>query len=194
MAMPDEWSEMAYVAISDSDGNQYQFGALTDTIDMAWGARDIEAIATVSSGRVVKKVPEDTTEITLELFPVGMSSNSTIPNGVHAWYMGLAPTATSGINQITRKKFRVAILWTDLAFASVTDAAGAIASANSFRVSFWGCHMTNASMEFTDDILKSKVTFKCVPFNKSSAGLIKSEEIVADVLATLGAYDGSAPS
>ena len=54
MAMPDQWTEIAYVAISDEDGNQYQFGTITDTIDISWGARDIESIATISAGRVTK--------------------------------------------------------------------------------------------------------------------------------------------
>ena len=195
MAMPDEWTEIAYIAISDSDSNQYQFGALTDTMDISWGTRDIEAIATVNAGRVIKYIPDDMTEITLEMYPVGISSDDTPPNGVHDWFLGLsAPTLDSGINSYLRKKFRVAILWTDLAKASVTDAAGAIAGSSSFRVSFWNCYMTGASLDFTDDILKCTVVFKCPPFNKSGSGLIKIEQEDADDLATLGAYTGAVPS
>lgn len=191
MALPDEWTEVAYVAISDEDGNQYQFGVITDTVELGLGARDIEAIATVSAGRVVKKIPEEVTEISLEVFPVGMSSDDTPPNGMLSWYMGLAPTASSGINQFSRKRFRVTVLWSD---TTVTDAAGAIDSGNSFRISFWNCFLTDMSLDFTDDILKSKVTFKCPPYNKSAEGTIKAEEADSAILATLGAYDGSAPA
>jgi len=194
MAMPDEWTEIAYVAISDSTGLQYQFGALTDTIDISWGTRDIEAIATVAAGRVVKFIPDDLSEVTLELYPVGISSNGTIPNGIHAWFVGLAPTVTSGINTYLRKKFRVVILWTDKAKALVIDAAGAITAASSFRVSFWNCYMTSGNIDFTDDIVKVTAVFKCPPFAKDGDGLIKIEEEDAGDLATLGAYAGIAPA
>jgi len=194
MAMPDQWTEIAYVAISDSDKNQYQFGVLTETIDIAWGTRDIEAIATVNAGRVVKFVPDDVTELTLEMYPVGMSSDDTPPNGIAAWFMGLVPTVSTGINTYVRKKFRVAILWTSLAKASVTDAAGSISSANSFRLSFWNCYMTDAALDFTDNVLKCKATFKCPPFDKSGNGLIKAEEADTTTLTTLGVYTGIAPA
>lgn len=192
MAMPDQWTEIAWVAISDEDGNQYQFGTITDTIDIAWGSRDIESIATVSAGRVTKFIPEDLTEITLELFPVGISSDGTTPNGIHGWFMGLSPSATSGIVTFTRKRFRVAVLWTTV--TGITDAAGAITSGDSLRFSFWNCYLTDATLDFTDDLLKSTVTFKCPPYNRAGSGMVKAEEADEATLATLGAYDGSAPS
>jgi len=194
MAMPDQWTEIAYVAISDEDGNQYQFGTITDTIDIAWGSRDIESIATVSAGRVTKFIPEDITEITLELFPVGISSDGTTPNGIHAWFMGLSPSATNGIVQFTRKKFRVAVLWTTLASGSVTDAAGALGEGDHLRFSFWNCYLTDATLDFTDDLLKSTVTFKCPAYDRSGSGLIKAEEADDATLTTLGAYAGAAPT
>jgi hypothetical protein len=186
--MPDQWTEIAYVAISDEDGNQYQFGTITDTIDIAWGARDIESIATVSAGRVTKFIPEEVTEITLELYPVGISSSGTTPNGIHGWFMGMAPNTTSGTNNFTRKKFRVAVVWTTLPKASVTDAAGALGSGDHLRFSFWSCYLTSATSSFTDDILKSTVTFKCPPYNRAGSALIKAEEADNGTLDSLGAF------
>jgi hypothetical protein len=193
MAMPDEWTEIAYVAISDSSKNQYQFGALTDSIELGLGARDIESVALVNAGRVVKFTPDADSEITLELYPVGISSDDTPPNGLLSWFMGGVPTASSGINSYVRLKYRVCALWTDLAKASVTDAAGAIGSAHSFRMSFWGCRMTDHKIDFTDDILKVTCTFKCPAFDKSGHGMIKAEEADATTLATLSDYTGQYP-
>lgn len=190
--MPDQWTEIAWVAISDEDGNQYQFGTITDTIDVSWGARDIESIATVSAGRVTKFIPEEITEINLEIFPVGISSAGTTPNGIHGWFMGLSPTDTEGIVTFTRKKFRVTVLWTTA--TGITDAAGAIGSGDSLRVSFWNCYLTNATMDFTDDLLKASCTFKCPAYDRAGSGLIKAEEADDAILATLGAYAGAAPS
>lgn len=193
MAMPDQWTEIAYVAISDEDSNQYQFGTITDTIDISWGARDIESIATVTAGRVTKFVPEDITEITLELFPVGVSSAGTTPNGIHGWFMGLSPTDTSGIVTFTRKKFRVAILWTT---ASVSDATAATAASNAaLRFSFWNCYLTEATADFTDDLLTASVTFKCPPYDRSGFGLVLAEEsdgVSPNHLEALASYTGQA--
>lgn len=192
MAMPDQWTEIAFVAISDEDGNEYEFGTITDTIDISWGSRDVEQVAMVSAGRVAKFIPEDLTEITLEIYPVGISSSGTTPNGIHGWFMGLAPTATSGIVQFTRKKFRVTVLWTTL--STVSAAAGALTSGDHFRLSFWNCYLTDANLDFTDDIVKSTVTFKCLPYNRAASGMIKAEEADEGTLSALGTYSGAAPS
>jgi hypothetical protein len=191
MAMPDQWTEIAWVAISDEDSNQYQFGTITDTIDISWGARDIESIATVSAGRVTKFIPEDVTEITLELFPVGISSDGATPNGIHGWFMGLSPSATAGTVAFARKKFRVVVLWTTL--TSITNAAGALASGDHLRFSFWNAYLTNATADFTDDILKSTVTFKCPPYDRAANGLICAEEEDDGTLNSMPVYAGSAP-
>jgi hypothetical protein len=192
MAMPDQWTEIAYVAISDEDGNEYQFGSITDTIDISWGSRDIESIPTVSAGRVTRYVPEDLSEITLELFPVGISSDGAIPNGVHAWFAGLSPSDTSGLVQFKRKKFRVSVLWTTV--SPITNAAGAIGSGESLRFSWWNCYMTDATLSFTDELLRATVTFKCPPYDRAANSLIKMEEVDESTLSSLGTYAGVAPS
>ncbi len=189
--MPEQWTGVAYIAISDEDGNEYQFGALTDTIEISWGSKDIEATATVSGGRVVTYSPEEVTEISMDIFPVGISSDGSVPNGIQGWFMGLDPTASSGINQLKRKKFRVAALWTD---TSPSDAAGDISSGNSLRFSFWRAYLTSAEPDYSDDILKTSVTFKVPPYDKAGNGCIKSEEAEGTSLTALGAFDGTAPS
>jgi hypothetical protein len=187
MAMPDQFTEIAFVAISDESGNEYQFGTIVDTIDIAWGARDIESIATVSAGRVTKFIPEEVSEITLELFPVGITSDGTTPNGIHAWFMGMTPNTTSGTNSFSRKKFRVAVLWSTLSTAP-SNAAGALDSADHLRFSFWSCYLTQATADFTDDILKATVTFKCPPYDRAGNPLIKAEEADNGTLASLNTF------
>ena len=182
--MPDQWTEVAYVAISDDSGNEYQFGAITDTIDIAMGARDIEAIATLSAARVIKFIPEEVTEITMEVFPVGISADTT--NGFYSWFLGLSHDSTSGVVTFARKKFRVTVLWTTA--SSITSAAGAIGTGDSLRMSFWSCYLTTATADFSDDILKSKVTFKCPPYDRSANGLIKVEEVDAGTLTALNTF------
>ena len=197
MAMPDQWTEIAFVAISDEDGNEYSFGTITDTIDLSWGSRDVESIATVSAGRVTKFTPEDITEITLELFPVGISSSGSTPNGIQGWFMGIEPTATEGKCTFTRKKFRVTVLWTTAAAGDFTSATGAIpttGTCSSLRFSFWNAYLTDSSVDFTDDIVKSTVTFKCAPYDRAGESLIIAEEKDAGQLVAIPAYAGAAPT
>lgn len=194
MALPDQWTEIAYVAVGDEDGNEYQFGTITDTIDISWGARDIESIATVSAGRVTKFIPEEVTEITLELFPIGISSDGSTPNGIHGWFMGLAPSATSGVVTFSRKKFRVTLLWTtDTSVTDATDDIPSSGSESSLRFSFWNAYLTDATLDFTDDLLTASVTFKCPPYDRAANGLIKAEEVEDGTLSALGAYSGNTP-
>jgi hypothetical protein len=53
--------------------------------------------------------------------------------------------------------------------------------------------MTEHSLDFTDDILKATVTFKCPPYNRSGSGMIKSEEAVGGTLSNLETYSGNTP-
>lgn len=201
----EQWTETAFVEIADNSAtsNVVQFGTITDTIDISIGARDIEAISMVSAGRVSKFTPEDVTEITLELYPIGTSSiysgtTDSNPNGVLSWYWGLSPTTSVSLNSFGRKLFRVSMLWTD----TVTNLSGSVpavsaASAsvgNYLRLGFWMCYMTDAKMDFTDDILKQTVTFKCLPFDRAAASRITVEEYCSkdsgDSLPAMSTFDG----
>jgi hypothetical protein len=189
MALPDQWTEKAYIDITKQDGTAYQFGALTDTIDIAWGDKSIEATALVNGGRVVTYTPEEPTEITLEMFPVGAKANQTSPTGLSNWFMGNETGASNRyVTASVRYRFRVAILWTDA--ATVTAASGAVGSANtnSLRMSFWNCYLTSCKFSFTDDILKCTAVFTCVPYNKTASGMMAVEEGVASTLSAMASF------
>ncbi len=191
----EQWTETAFVEIADnsSSSNIIQFGTITDTVDISIGARDVEAVAMVSAGRVTKFTPEDVTELTLELYPIGTSSvyatssegeTGSNPNGVLSWYWGLSPNTQVGTNAFGRKKFRVSLLWTD----TITDLSGGVPAVSDssstvgsyLRLGFWACYMTDAKLDFTDDILKQTVTFKCIPFDREAKARITTEEYYVD--------------
>jgi len=181
----EQWTEIAFVEIADNaeTPNVVQFGTITDTLDISIGTRDVEAIALLSSGRVAKFTPEDVTEITLELYPIGVTSIGSSPNGILAWYWGQNPGTNAGRNEFGRKYFRVSMLWTN----TITDltsvplvSAGQETIGDYLRMSFWMSYMTDAKMDFTDDILKQTVTFKCLPFDRAGASRIVFEEYYVD--------------
>lgn len=191
----EQWTEIAFVEIADNatSPNIVQFGTITDTIDISIGTRDIEAIALLSSGRVTKFTPEELTELTLEIYPIGASSTyttstagatSTSPNGILSWFWGLAPNTKQGKNAFGRKYFRVSMMWTDTV-TNLSTGVPTVSNAhttvgNYLRLGFWMAYLTDAKLDFTDDILKQTITFKCLPFDRTGASRISFEEYYVD--------------
>ena len=73
------WSETALVAIAyygngSETSNDIQFATLMETIDIDMGDKDIDQIASLAGGRLVKKTPQDITTITLECYPVDIDA------------------------------------------------------------------------------------------------------------------------
>jgi len=69
-AVPELWSERAKIAICVEGGSDVAFEADTETTDVDLGDKDIEAIATLKGGRLVKYIPQEITTITLEAYPL----------------------------------------------------------------------------------------------------------------------------
>jgi hypothetical protein len=186
------WSETAFISIqayaAGASGTDTGYAAITETIDIDMGDKDIDQVPTLIGGRVVKKVPQDITTITFEGYPVDI--DSTAGTGVsEAFHGGTWDTSeplavTSSRN---RDLFRIAILWTD--DSAATTAAGATAVAtNSYRIVFAHAYMTSMKPSFTDGILKFTFSFKCPAFNKNGIGLIHEDSGDATALAALNTY------
>jgi len=124
----------------------------------------------------------------LELFPIGITSDGTIPNGIQDWYLGLDYNTTLSLNSFARKYFRVSIMWTSNTGTVPDVSAAQIVTADYLRLGFWMCYMTTATMDFTDDILKQTVTFKCLPFDRAAAPRITIEES-ATTLKAMSTFD-----
>jgi len=195
--LPEEWTEVALVGITRraaSAEDEVQFASLTDSIEIDWGAKEIEQTALINGGRVTTYKPEEPSEIKLTLIPVGTISEdaSSSPTGLYDWFMGgttVSADTTSTINSRTRHNFRVTVLWCT---TLPSTASGATADATSaLRLSFWDCKLTKVTANFSDDLLKCEATFKCVPYNKSASGLIKADEANNSALAALGDYTDS---
>jgi hypothetical protein len=194
MALPGgAWTETAFVSITRytaAGGTDYNYSALTETIDIDLGDKDIEQITGLRGGKMVKKVPMDLTTLTFEGYPLDM--DATGATGVSQAFYGettwditepLAQTIT-----INRDLFRVTILWTDSTYTTQTGITATSTSSNSYRMVFAHCYMTSYKPSFTDGILKATFTFKSVAFNKNGVGLIHEDSGDATALAALSAY------
>jgi hypothetical protein len=191
----DQWTELALVEIQRfNDANTYQFGSLTDTVDLDIGDKAIESTPLINGGRVVKYTPEADSTVTLEIFPVGAKANQSTPTGLMNWFYGDESGTTHGsgagyyyLNKNSRYKFRVAVLWTST-FPLPASVGAAQASGDHLRISFWGCYLTSCKLAYTDDILTGTVNFVCPPFTKTGSGVIAVEEASTQTLPAMRNY------
>ncbi len=183
------WSETALVTITKLDGSNVEFAALTETIDIDMGDKDVDQIANVGGGRMVKKTPQDVTTLTFEGYPVDIDSAG--GTGVSQMFEGGVWDTTEPMvaySSLGRDLFRIAILWTDDT-AATSGAGSTSAGTNSYRITFAHCWMNSMKPSFTDGILKFTFSFKCPAFNPKGTANIREESGDATALPTLSAYD-----
>ena len=113
------WSEIAYITIwKKGEAGGTEFAALTETVDIDQGGKDIEYTPTLTGGRIGKKNPQGEIMITFEGYPLTVggevSGNAT---GSSALFQGGAswPSGNDRVIYSTHimNCFRVSILWTD---------------------------------------------------------------------------------
>lgn len=188
------WSETCLISITPLDGTEVQLAAMTETVDIDMGDKDIEQVATLIGGRVIKKVPQDITTITFEGYPIGISTanNKGLSQFFHmtnaATYDTTEPLAVS--STLGRDLFRVCILWSEVAPATATAVTTATKAAYRFTVA--NAYMTSMKPSFTDGILKFTFAFKVAPFNKQGTAQIHEESTeTTTALPVLSTYDST---
>jgi len=118
MARPESWSEIAYVTITELNGVDRDFCAMTETIDIDEGERPIETTHTMCGGKIVRTLPQEDTTVTMTVYPVqaGTVTGST-GYGFYDLFYDSVTTATGSVSvdnsRGTRKRYRIAVLWTD---------------------------------------------------------------------------------
>lgn len=188
------WSETCLISITRKGGSEIQFAAMTETVDIDQGDKDIDQVVVLSGGRLVKKIPQDITTITFEGYPIGIGDDSTSPaKGISQYFHGQTtydstePLAVSSTR--TRELFRIAILWTDDATAT-TAGTGTAATKNAYRYIVANAWLTSMKPTFTDGILKITFSFKTPAFNKQGTSQIQEQSTEGTtVLAALNTYN-----
>lgn len=179
MAAPDAWKEKALVSIAAQSGTDVPFQAVTETIDLDIGEKDMESIALINGGRVAKFTPESDTTITLEAYPVEAASGDISAATAGTGFFDLLHSEDTAqpyaiTSNHTREMYRLAVLWTQ--DTTVTNASGAITGANyAMRITGANGFITSVKPSFTDGTLKFTITFKVAAFDKAAAGQILSE-------------------
>jgi len=186
----DAWMETCLVSIAAQAGTDIPFQALTETVDIDLGEKDIEGVPLVNGGRVTKWTPEGDTSITLEAYPLEAGNDDISAATAGTGFFDLLHVEDTSqpaviTNSRTRNKYRIAIMWTD--DTAVTNAASAVATTAStaMRVTAANGYITSVKPSFTDGILKFTIVFKVAAFTKAAAGQILMES--CDATASLTA-------
>jgi len=192
MANNDTWSETALIAIAAQAGTDVKFASITETVDIDFGDKDFDVIATLAGGRLVKFNPQEPTSITLEAYPLdaGTTGFSTATTGAGFYdLMSTLDTAQPLVysNDHNRNKYRIAILWTDS--TSITDATAQVVTPtnSAMRIVASDGYFTSVKPSYTDGVLKFTVVYKVPPFDKNGSANVKVESVSGATTATLTA-------
>ena len=194
---PGMFSEVALVSITPKGGTEVQFASMVNSIDIDEGARDIEQVATLSGGRLIKKVPQELTTITFEGYPIGLATTSPAKGIAQFFYTLTASYDTTEplvvTSSLARDSFRIAVLLAEdigLAAGPTSASAASTAAKAAYRLGFYNCFMTSMKTSFTDGELKCTFEFKVSAFNKQGTAQIRHESTeTTTALATLSTYN-----
>jgi len=190
------WSEEAFVTITKyaaGGGTDYDFKSITETMDFDIGDKGIEQFPTVGGGRIIKKVPQELSTITLELYPIG--NDPAALTGLGQYFTGSTVDTTSPkVSSVSRLRgfFRIAVLWTE--DTTPTNAAAQVAFSNkAYRFICAHAYFTGYKQEFKDGILKATAQFQFPSFNKNGIAMYQDQEGAGTLttgaeLATLNSY------
>lgn len=188
------WAETALVSIAKyATGGlaDVEFAALTETIDIDLGDKDVDQVVNLKGGRLVKKTPQDITTITFEGYPVDIDSAA--GTGISQMFEGGTWDTTEPMTveaSTSRDLFRLALMWTD--DTAATSAAGATTgTSNAYRIVFAHAYMTSMKPSFTDGILKFTFSFKCPAFNSKGVALIREDSGDATPVLILNSYNST---
>jgi len=192
----DAWMETCIIAISIIGGSDLQFAALTETVDLDIGEKDIEGVPIVNGGRVTKWTPEGDSSVTFEAYPLQVGTDTgTTGLGFYDLMHAVDGSVPIRINNSrNRDKYRVLIMWTN----DPTVTTGQAVTTNTYsatRVGLAEGHFTSVKPSFTDGVLKYTVIFKCAAFDKAANSNVMMESCAGasagDILPAIAGYTTS---
>ncbi len=190
----DAWQRQCLIEVTSSSSAIVRLHALTETVDIDMGERDLDKIDLLNLGQIPKHGGIGITTITFEGYPQEVATETTASGDGYfdifaaAPISGTQPADEEITNTITR--YRVAILWTE--DTTPDDASDATAtSKKAMRFVIAECFCTSCKTDFTDGIAKQTLVFKGVAFDKAASANIKMESNDSSAsggIPTLGSY------
>ena len=197
----DAWQRHALITVDDGT-IAVQLHALTSSINIEGGERDIDTIPLFNLGQVVKHGPAGMVTVTFEGYALAAGTNSA---GTATGFWDIfaekpAKDSNDGVGgtqiiiSTTRTRYRVAMLWTNDGDATAgTTAVTAGTAYAGIRFLFADCFCTSHTVDFTDGVLKTTITFKGPAIDKAAAGNVKWESVLKATNTALAAPAGYSP-
>jgi len=188
---PDAWKDRCMISIVVS-ATAYTFEGFTEDITaMDWGDKDIEGVALVNGGRVVKFNPMGDESITMKVYPI--NAENTSDEGVVQHFHPQNPKdATQPIavdNSLERYKHKVILLWAETLPPNATTQP-AIGN-TAYRIQIINAYMTSYKPSYDDKTFSAEVTFKWTPFQKDGTANKREESTDGTVVLPTGTGDTS---
>ena len=193
----DAWQRQALIEVDDGT-TAVDVHALTETVDIDMGERDLDQINLVNLGQIPKHGAIGLTTVTFECYPL-QAGTAAAGAATGVWDVFASNPAVDSSGELdvdisnTLTRYRVAIMWTNDATAD--EAADAVASGSlGMRFVMADCFCTSCKTSFTDGVMKQTLVFKGTAFGKdggaTASGIkIKMESCTAsEALTALGSY------
>jgi len=203
MALPDAWTERAYVEIERFEaGSATEISGAIDlgSLDIDQGDRDFDKVDLLNLGQIIKATPEDMTTISFDMYSTDFETDE----DVGVFFLGgtTSPASTGGTLYAgtDRYKFRVAILFTNDPNVTAAGSSVNTGTATSYaarRLVFVDAYVTSWKTSYTDGIHKISVNFKLITRGKiagDNGANIAVQRLSGDTtstLAALGTYTGT---
>jgi hypothetical protein len=196
----DAWQRDCAITIEVSDEaatpalKAVHLQALTSSVNIEGGERDIDTIPLLNLGQVVKHGPAGLVTVTFEGYCLAAGTASTgAAAGVWDIYAEYplkdsSDPITTALLLAERNRARVSILWSN--DSGGTTGISAVTSGNTYagiRFMLADCFCTAHTMDFTDGILKFTLTFKGPAIDKAAAGNVKWESVLLATALALSA-------
>lgn len=165
----DAWKEVCKIGIIPAGATTaIEFVGYTEDITaMDWGEKDIEGIAMLNGGRVVKYTPMTDETLTLKIYPTKANGLVTDTDFAASLFHATAQTATIPAvvdNTYARQTHGVILLWSETLPA--TSQTLPAVSKKAYRIQIVNAYMTKYTPSFDDKILTAEVSFKWAPMQK----------------------------
>ena len=191
LAVEDAWMETCFISVSLLGGSEMSCHAYTEDVDIDRGEKTTEGKPLVSGGRLTQWTPEGDTSSTMTVYTVEAGNGKGFIDLLHPQTDNTQPLRFT--NNRVRTKARICFMWTnDPACTTAVQTTGANASAR--RIILANGHITVHKDTFTDNVLKTTLTFKTSAFDRSGAvGQICDESVDGTgVLPAIAAYTSAA--
>jgi hypothetical protein len=193
----DAWQRQCLIEVTDGT-TDVDIHALTETVDIDQGEREIDIINLLNLGQIPKHGAIGLTTVTIEGYPQQAGTAAAgAATGFFDIFASKPAIDSSGELDVdisnTLTRYRVAILWTNDATAD--EGADAVASGSlGMRFVMADCFCTSCKTTFTDGILKQTLMFKGTAFGKdggaAASGIKQKWEscTASEALTALGSY------